>query len=45
MSEDEKQDAEIAAQAILRRFKVVEINNREESNYWLANISKELKPK
>lgn len=45
MSEDEKQDAEIAAAAILRRFKVIEINNRQESDYWLKNITKELKPR
>lgn len=45
MSEEEKQDAQVAAEAILRRFKVIEINNREESDYWLANISKELKPR
>lgn len=45
MSPEEQEDAKVAADAIKRRFKQVHINCREESNYWLEHIKKELKPR
>lgn len=45
MSDEEKEDAEVMASAIERRFKVIRIESRQDSQYWMEHINDELFPK